>query len=459
MRKIPFQVNEGGLVALLPNGHVEFLADSARTLILRHNAGRPVSAEELMEHALSDPLVTLDRFHLSAPAIAFVETTNLCNLRCKHCYADSALKRPDEMPTPRIKALLDEFAELGVLQVFLTGGEIFSHRDSVEIIRHARSKPFSTQIFTNGLLITEEKLAAIPPGQSFFISFDTADPERTVRGRMDFPKLQHAFEMMRKHGHVFRTAISVHRNNIQDAEEIFEWCAERGYPRPQWLETHPVGRALLHPDMLLRPEDVDEVFEVYRRCMERYSTSPEADSGTEPAGAPGSRPGRRAADEIRGVDTIQFCQRLERAVGQEKCGRSVVYVNSRGDVYPCSNCMSGQLHRAGNLAERSFADIWESGFDAFRDIRFSDHTVCGSCPVAAEDIWCQFRCPPLARNLTGDPKGCGATEYLQEFMLRAGRYWRERKQRDVRLTLTPRQARPESRTPGTPGPPTPLPTT
>ncbi|MFE0676402.1 radical SAM/SPASM domain-containing protein [Streptomyces sp. NPDC058867] len=444
MRKIPFQVNEGGLVALLPNGHVEFLANSAHPLILRHNAGRAVPAEELMAHAINDPLVTLNRFHLSAPAIAFVETTNLCNLRCKHCYADSALKRPDEMSTPRIKALLDEFAEQGVLQVFLTGGEIFSHRDAVEIVNHARTKPFSTQIFTNGLLVTEERLAAIPPGQSFFISFDTADPERTVRGRMDFPKLQRAFEAMRRHGHVFRTAISVHRNNIQDAEEIFEWCAERGYPRPQWLETHPVGRALLHPDMLLRPEDVDEVFEVYRRCMDRYSTSPESlpdgegGTGAESGGGGGAAPARRAADEIRGVDTIQFCQRLERAVGQEKCGRSVVYVNSRGDVYPCSNCMSGQLHRAGNLAERSFADIWETGFDAFRDIRFSDHTVCGTCPVAAEDIWCQFRCPPLAKNLTGDARGCGATEYLQEFMLRSGRYWRERRRRDIRLTLTPR---------------------
>ncbi|MEU3737473.1 radical SAM protein [Streptomyces sp. NPDC032198] len=450
VQQIPFQMNDGGLVALLPDGHVEFLAAPARELILRHNAGSPVSSAELMSHVLTDPLVELERFHLSAPAIAFVETTNLCNLRCRHCYADSALKRPDEISTPRIKRLLDDFADMGVLQVFLTGGEIFSHRDAGEIIRHARSKPFSTQIFTNGLLITEERLAEIPAGQSFFISFDTADPERTVRGKMDFPKLQRAFEMMRKHGHVFRTAISVHRNNIHDAEEIFDWCAEHGYPRPQWLETHPVGRALLHPDMLLRPEDVDEVFGVYQRCMERYSSDPGyaaagAGDGTGPGeesgtltGSGGNGTGRRAADEIRGVDTIKFCQRLERAVGQEKCGRSVVYVNSRGDVYPCSNCMSGQLYGAGNITERSFRDIWEHGFDEFRDIKFSDHSVCGQCPVAQEDIWCQFRCPPLARNITGDPKGCGATEYLQEFTLRSGRYWRGRAQRDVRLTLTPR---------------------
>ncbi|MFD7707374.1 radical SAM/SPASM domain-containing protein [Streptomyces sp. NPDC059786] len=463
MQKIPFQVNEGGLVALLPNGHVEFLAATARPLIERHNSGRAVASAELMTHAITDPLVTLDRFHLPAPAIAFVETTNLCNLRCRHCYADSALKRPDEISTPRIKALLDDFADMGVLQVFLTGGEIFSHRDAVEIINHARSKPFSTQIFTNGLLVTEERLAAIPPGQSFFISFDTADPERTVRGRMDFPKLQRAFEAMRRHGHVFRTAISVHRNNIQDAEAIFEWCAERGYPRPQWLETHPVGRALLHPGMLLRPEDVDEVFEVYQRCMERYSAEPDEGSagaaGTvgpdgASAGAVAGPAPRRAADEIRGVDTIQFCQRLERAVGQEKCGRSVVYVNSRGDVYPCSNCMSGQLYRAGNITAKPFAEIWEHGFDEFRDIRFSDHSVCGSCPVAREDIWCQFRCPPLARNITGDPRGCGATEYLQEFTLRSGRYWRARKERNVRLTLTPRPPGPAD-APGPAGPPGP----
>ncbi|MGW7646909.1 radical SAM/SPASM domain-containing protein [Streptomyces bobili] len=436
MQKIPFQINGGGIVALLPNGHVEFLSEFAEKPIRLHNSGTPVSVHELMAYAISDPLVELERFHLSAPAIAFVETTNLCNLRCRHCYADSALKRPNEISTRALKGLLDDFAKMGVLQVFLTGGEIFSHRDAVEIIQHARTKPFSTQIFTNGLLITEEKLAKIPPGQSFFISFDTADPERTVRGRMDFPKLRNAFEMMRKHGHVFRTAISVHRNNIHDAEEIFEWCADHGYPRPQWVETHPVGRALLHPDILLRPEDVDEVFEVFKRCMDRYSSDPNAvppAASTQDGRAP-----RRAADEIRGVDTIQFCQRLEHAVGQEKCGRSVVYVNSRGDVYPCSNCMSGQLYRAGNIAERPFAEIWENGFDEFRNIQFDQHTVCGTCPVAREGNWCQFRCPPLARNLTGDPKGCGATEYLQEFMLRSGRYWRRRSEQNIRLTLSPR---------------------
>jgi sulfatase maturation enzyme AslB (radical SAM superfamily) len=162
---IPYQKNEGGLVALLPDGRVEFLHPAALPLL---NAARLGSVEPLNfeDYILSSPLVRLDRFHLAAPAIAFIEITNLCNLRCQHCYAWSGPTRPNEMTTERIIGLLDEFAEAGVLQVFLTGGEIFAHSDAIQIINHARTKPFSTQIFTNGLLITEEKLASIHSSRS-----------------------------------------------------------------------------------------------------------------------------------------------------------------------------------------------------------------------------------------------------------------------------------------------------
>jgi AdoMet-dependent heme synthase len=428
---IPFQENDGGLVCLLPNGRVEFVHPAALPAIHAYNSGAAgFEPADFEEYVLTSPLVEMEQFHLSAPAITFIETTNLCNLRCKHCYADSGFRRPNEIDTDIILSLIDEFARIGVLQVFLTGGEIFAHRDAVEIIRYAKSKPFSTQVFTNGLLITEAKLAALPP-TSFFISFDTADPERTVRGKMDFPTLRQRFEWMKAHGHVFRTAISVHRNNVSDAEEIFRWCLENGYPRPQWLETHPVGRALLHPDMLLEPKHVEQVFAIYQRCMDLFSEMP------DDADPPG---GGAETTVIHDIQTIKFCQRLERATGQEKCARSMAYVTSAGDVYPCSNCMSTRMFRGGNIRERSFSDIWESGFDSFRGITFDQHTPCAKCPVAAADIWCQFRCPPLAANVSHDLLGCGATDYLKMFMLRANAYWEARRQKGIRLTLAPPRA-------------------
>ncbi|OYD06345.1 radical SAM/SPASM domain-containing protein [Paludifilum halophilum] len=432
MIQIPYQVNDGGIVALLPDGRVEFLKPDIQETLDTINEGKINPFDVNFDISIiDDPLVDLERFHLSAPAIAFIETTNLCNLRCKHCYADSAVKRPNEMSTEMILKLIDELADMGVLQVFLTGGELFSHRDATTIIRHAMSKPFLTQIFTNGLLITEEKLASIPPGASFFISFDTADPERTIRGGMDFPKLRERFHWMKKYGHSLRTAISVHRYNIHDVEEIFEWCVENDFPRPQWLETHPVGRALLHPDLLLQPKDIDEVFEVYKRCMERFSQGP--DDVDEMA------PKNQEDQEMYTVQTINFTQRLEQATNQEKCGRSFVYINSSGNVYPCSNCMSNGMYKAGNLREDSFRNIWKDGFDDFRSITFDEFEVCQSCEVYQSDIWCQFRCPPLARNVSKDLRGCGATDYIRQFLLKTDAYWKERKEKNIKLTLAGRK--------------------
>lgn len=430
-KQIPYQVNPSGLVALLPTGKVRFLHPSAKPHIDHFNRSEggncPVDFEA---YELDELYVDLEQFHLTAPAIAFIETTNLCNLQCLHCYAWSGKKRKNEMSTKQIKGLIDEFSELGVLQVFLTGGELFAHHDALELIQYARSKPFSTQIFTNGLLITEEHLKNIPSGQSFFISFDTAEPDRTVRGRMDYPRLRKCFDLMDKYGHIYRTAVSAHAMNVQDIEGIFAWCAEHGYPRPQWLETHPIGRALINPHIMLSKEKVDEVVAVYERCMDRYHRAPEQilenlnDDMTN-----------NSTEMIRGVDTIKFCQSLEKATNQEKCGRSVVYINSAGEVFPCSNCMSNSVYKAGNVTNGSFVDIWREGFADFRNITFADYHVCQNCDVNKEDIWCQFRCPPLAQNVSGDEKGCGATEYLRLFMLRSNQYWKKRREKGYTLSL------------------------
>jgi len=381
--QIPYQVNDPYIVALLPEGNVEFLHPSAKEVIDKYNSLQLDEEIDFEPYIQRSPFVKLDSFHLSAPAIAFIEITNLCNLNCTHCYADSGKKRSNELSTDQILKLIDDFADMGVLQLFLTGGEVFTHPDAIEIINHARTKPFSTQIFTNGLL---------------------------------------AFELVEKYGHVLRTAVSVHNQNIDDVEEIFEWTKINGFPRPQWLETHPIGRALFNPHIIITKEKIDKVFDIYKRCMDRYHIKPTQDSES---GNP----------RIRSVRTIKFCQQLENATQQEKCGRSVVYVNSQGVVYPCSNCMSNKIYTAGNITKKTFKEIWNEGFSEFRKITFNDFDKCNSCAVHQEGIWCQFRCPPLSVNNTGNELECGATEYLQLFMLKSNQYWKEKKSKGFELSI------------------------
>lgn len=423
-----YQENIGGIIALLPDGRVEFLHPQVKSEIIKLQKGT-IDSIDFDDYIIHNPYVELNNFHLSGPLIGFIEITNLCNLTCTHCYAFSGKKRKEELSTERIFELIDEFERIGTLQLFLTGGEVFAHKDAIEIINYALTKKFVLQIFTNGTLITEERLKRINSGASFFISFDTADPERTIRGKMNFPKLKTAFELLKQYGHSFRTAISVHSNNVKDAEEIFEWCADNNYPRPQWLETHPIGRALFNKHILLDEARLDEVFSVYKRCMDLYSVE---ESEPEPEN---SYSDTIEPNNFYSIDTIKFCQRLEQATGYEKCGRSVVYIASDGNVYPCSNCMSNSSYVAGNLNRDSLKNIWEQGFDTFRKISFNDYENCKSCAVNLEGIWCQFRCPPLARNVSGNELGCGATDYLKKFMLVSNRYWEERREKKIKLVL------------------------
>ncbi|MFD4528628.1 hypothetical protein ACFWP7_32875 [Streptomyces sp. NPDC058470] len=173
-----------------------------------------------------------------------------------------------------------------------------------------------------------------------------------------------------------------------------------------------------------------------RELIERHNAGRSV-AADEPMSHMRSYPLRRSrwtgSAPVPAVYTIQFCRRPERAVGQEKCGRSVVHVDSLGDVDPYSNCVSGQGYRAGNMPMRSFARIGEHGFDEFRDIRCNGHSARGPCPVAREDVWCPFRCPPPARNTPpAIPRAA-----VRPITCSSGRYWGRRKQRDVRLAPSP----------------------
>jgi len=91
----------------------------------------------------------------------FIEMTYNCNLRCRHCYKTSDVNNarinPQYLRKERAFELLDEIEEIGALEVYFTGGEMFTNPDAYEIIEYACKKNFLTIILTNGTLIMSDK--------------------------------------------------------------------------------------------------------------------------------------------------------------------------------------------------------------------------------------------------------------------------------------------------------------
>lgn len=79
-----------------------------------------------------------------------IETSRICNLRCRYCFLASGIKTQDELKTGEILDVIDQGADLGAMSVtILGGGETLLHPDIMEIVSYIRKKKLMQVLFTN----------------------------------------------------------------------------------------------------------------------------------------------------------------------------------------------------------------------------------------------------------------------------------------------------------------------
>jgi radical SAM protein with 4Fe4S-binding SPASM domain len=115
-----------------------------------------------------------------APVDVSIEMTRRCPLDCQHCYNNLPMgdiaARNRELSKQEYEAILDELADMGVIWLLFTGGEIFARKDFLEIYTYAKQKGFLITLFTNGILINE-KIA------DYLVDFPPFAIEITLYGR------------------------------------------------------------------------------------------------------------------------------------------------------------------------------------------------------------------------------------------------------------------------------------
>ena len=105
-----------------------------------------------LEEVQGRPLISSLQFELSSR----------CNERCIHCYIPNEKKNKGfDMPTAKVKSILDEFADMGGIHVTLSGGEAFLHKDLIEIARYCRKKDLKISILSNLISLKDEQIPAL----------------------------------------------------------------------------------------------------------------------------------------------------------------------------------------------------------------------------------------------------------------------------------------------------------
>jgi len=153
-----------------------------------------------------------------------------CNLHCDYCCVRSSPTAPRrELGLARVQRIAREAAELGVKEIFVTGGEPFLLEDIGEIL-FACAAAAPTTVLTNGMLFAgrrEESLRALPRDRIVLqISLDSATPELhdLHRGPGTWARTRAGIQRARAHG--FRVRLAATVSTDAEAEEFRQFLDE-----------------------------------------------------------------------------------------------------------------------------------------------------------------------------------------------------------------------------------------
>jgi len=194
-----------------------------------------------MSIRMSLPLVVSEPGAGHAPVAPFLRLSALwiqitgtwCNLECTHCINASGPSEPWLKPiAPEIaRNVMREADELGVKEIYFTGGEPFLHREILALLADALEVA-PTTVLTNGTLIDEDmadRLAALARGAAYSleirVSLDDTDPDKNdrIRGAGAFDKAVHAIQLLHERGLLpIVTATEITSREHSDGRGMYE---------------------------------------------------------------------------------------------------------------------------------------------------------------------------------------------------------------------------------------------
>jgi organic radical activating enzyme len=154
-----------------------------------------------------------------------------CNLSCDYCCVRSSPRAPRrELGLERVRRIASEAAGLGVIEIFVTGGEPFLLADIGGIL-NACTAAAPTTVLTNGMLFAGRRLETLRTLSrerlTLQISLDSPTPDRhdAHRGKGSWARASKGIERARAEGLRVRLAATV--SSDEEAEEFSRFLDAR----------------------------------------------------------------------------------------------------------------------------------------------------------------------------------------------------------------------------------------
>ncbi|MEN6373454.1 MAG: 12,18-didecarboxysiroheme deacetylase [Smithella sp.] len=285
--------------------------------------------------------------------------TRRCNLKCIHCYSNSAdVDYPDELTTEEGKKLIADLAAFGSPVILFSGGEPLLRKDIFELAQYAKDKGMRAVISTNGTLITSEVAASLKEIGLSYVGVSLDGLEKThdrFRGKKGaFAAAIEGIRNCRKAGVKVGIRFTVNKHNLTDVPAMFDLLRKEKIERMCFYHLVYTGRG-----SKLRAEDLTH--EETRRLLDLIAaeTRKMFDDGLSPeiltvdnhADGPYLYLKLKREDPARAKEVLEL---LEMNEGNSS-GLGIGCVSWDGEVYPDQFWRNQPL---GNIRQKLFSAIW-----------------------------------------------------------------------------------------------------
>jgi MoaA/NifB/PqqE/SkfB family radical SAM enzyme len=230
------------------------------------------------------------------PRVLAWEVTRRCPLKCRHCRAAAAdVAYGGELTTDECRRVIDSISRT---MIIWTGGEPMSRPDIEELVAHATSRGLRSVMAPCGMLVTEERLAALKAAGVSALSFSLDGPDaathdsfRGVAGAYD--NVTRAMAAARRVGMPFQINTTVSKLNIGKLDELAARAKELGAAKLDLFFLVPVGRGGGIAQYALSEEETRRVLDWsfnLSGIAVKHTCCPSAPDRWAELGSPGPRP-------------------------------------------------------------------------------------------------------------------------------------------------------------------------
>lgn len=193
---------------------------------------------------------------MDRPFALLAELTYACPLHCSYCSNPLALDDyRDELKTQEWQRVFAEAAELGVLQLHLSGGEPLQRRDIVDLVQAASDLGLYTNLITSGLGLSQRRAEALRDAGLEHVQVSIQADEQSLSdklaGTMSFERKHAAARLVKEMGWPLTLNAVLHRQNIDHVGGILDMAEEMGADRIELANTQYYGWAGLNRKGLL----------------------------------------------------------------------------------------------------------------------------------------------------------------------------------------------------------------